>query len=303
LAERILDQFRPHVLLTYGGQWLVPRLIEAARRRGIAVVFSLRNLQYRDRVLFRGVDAVLVPSPFCAEHYRVRLGLDCTAIPSPLNWGRVRCEAADRRYVTFVNPQPSKGAAVFARIAQELGRRRPDIPLLVVEGRAEAAWLAATGVDLGGLENLHRMANTPDPRDFYRVSRVVLMPSLCYESFGRVAAEALVNGIPVLASRRGALVEVLGDAGFLFDVHERYTPQSRLAPTAEEVAPWVETVIRLYDDDALYERQSRRAALAAEAWRPERLARRYDQFFRRFVPPAALLSEKEPCLARSVSGT
>ena len=44
--------------------------------------------------------------------------------------------------MTFINPQPDKGAAVFARIALELGRRRPDIPLLVVEGRGTSDALA-----------------------------------------------------------------------------------------------------------------------------------------------------------------
>ena len=73
--------------------------------------------------------------------------------------------------MTFINPQPDKGATVFARIALELGRRRPDIPLLVVEGRGKADGLAGLPVDLSELTNLHRMANTPDPRDFYRVSR------------------------------------------------------------------------------------------------------------------------------------
>ena len=111
-------------------------------------------------------------------------------------------------------------------------------------------------------------------------NRVVLMPSLWRESFGRVAAEALLNGIPVLASRRGALPEVLRDAGFLFDVPERYTPHTRLVPTPEEVAPWVETVIRLWDDRAFYEQESARCVAAAEAWRPERLASQYDAFFR-----------------------
>ena len=127
------------------------------------------------------------------------------------------------------------------------------------------------------------MANTPDPRDFYRVSRMVLMPSLWRESFGRVAAEALLNGIPVLASRRGALPEVLHDAGFLFDIPERYTPESRIVPSPEEVAPWVETVIRLWDDAAFYDHESRRCVTAAEAWRPEKLAARYDGFFRAFL--------------------
>ena len=86
-------------------------------------------------------------------------------------------------------------------------------------------------VNLSGLTNLHRMANTPDPRDFYRVSRAVLVPSLWRESLGRVPMEAMANGIPVLASDRGALPETLGNAGFVFTIPERYTPQSLEIPT------------------------------------------------------------------------
>ena len=48
-------------------------------------------------------------------------------------------------------------------------------------------------MDLSALANLNRMANTPDPRDFYRVSRVVLMPSPWRESLGRVAMEAMAK--------------------------------------------------------------------------------------------------------------
>ena len=108
---------------------------------------------------------------------------------------------------------------------------------LVVEGRGTADGLAGLPVDLSGLTNLHRMANTPDPRDFYRVSRVVLMPSLWRESLGRVPIEAMANGIPVLASDRGALPETLGDAGFVFTIPDRCTPASSVVPTAQEVAP------------------------------------------------------------------
>ena len=45
-------------------------------------------------------------------------------------------DAADPapKYVTFINPQPSKGMAVFARIAVALNEHRPDISVLVVEG-------------------------------------------------------------------------------------------------------------------------------------------------------------------------
>lgn len=279
LFHGVLDRFRPDVLLTYGGHWLAHELMTVARRRGLAMVFALHNFAYHDTALFRPTDAVLVPSEFTRDYYRRTLGLECTALPPPLPWDRVRCAEVEGRYATFVNPQPHKGVFVFARLAEVLGRRRPDIPLLVVEGRGKADWLARTGVDLGGLSNLHVMANTPDPRDFYRVSRALLVPSLWRESFGRIAAEALVNGVPVLASNRGALPEVLAHAGFLFDIPERYTPQSRHAPTAEEVAPWADALIRLWDDDRFYEAERRRCRAAAEAWRLERLAPRYERFF------------------------
>ena len=288
LFQGVLDEFQPNILLTYGGHWQATHVMARARGHGIPVVFALHNFEYRHARLFEQVNAVLVPSQFCAEHYRRTLGLKCIAIPSPLNWSRVRCDRDPaKQYVTFVNPQPNKGVFVFVRIAHELGTRRQDIPLLIVEGRGGVNWLSRTGLDLSGLKNLNVMANTPDPRDFYRVSRMVLMPSLWRESFGRVAAEAMINGIPVLASRRGALPEVLGDAGFLFDIPARYTPVSDLVPKRDEVSPWVETILRLWDDAALYEAESRRALAAADVWRPERLVGQYDAFFRGLIRPPA----------------
>jgi len=280
LLERVLEEFGPEILLTYGGDWVAAEIMRRARRRGIQVVFALHNFNYRAAELFRGADAVLVPSEFCADWYRQRLGLRCRAIPSPLNWSRLRCQrSGGRQYVTFVNPQPTKGVYVFAGIVRELARRRRDIPVLVVEGRGGVDWLGCTGVDLGSTDQLYRMANTPDPRDFYSVSRVLLMPSLWNESFGRVAAESLLNGIPVLGSRRGALPEVLREGGFLLDIPDRYTPETRTVPTPEEVAPWVETIVRLWDDAAWYGEQSRRCVAAAERWRPEPLAEEHARFF------------------------
>lgn len=192
------------------------------------------------------------------------IGIECR--PSP-----------GRQYVTFVNPQPHKGVFVFARIAEQLHRRRPDIPFLIVEGRCGVEWLQRTGLDLSGLTNLNVMRNTPDPRDFYRASRLILMPSLWRESFGRVAAEAMISGIPVLASSRGALAEVVGEAGFLFEIPARYTPETRTVATAEEVAPWVDTIIRLWDNTNLYQEAACRCRKRAEAWRAETLLPRYEE--------------------------
>ena len=75
-----------------------------------------------------------------------------------------------------------------------------------------------------------------------------------------------------------------GDGGMLFDIPSRYTPDTRIVPTVEEVEPWVETILRLWDDEAFYRQQSEKALARAAQWRPDRLRRLYVEFFRNVYP-------------------
>ena len=164
------------------------------------------------------------------------------------------------------------------------------------EGAAKSGSLLALGVDLSALKNLTVWPNTPDARRVFAASKLVLMPSLM-ENAGCIAREAMFNGMPVLASNRGGLPETVGggeqgarsleqgegSAGFLFDIPARYTHQTRELPSAKDVAPWVETIIRLWDDAAYYERFSLAACERAQAWHPDRLAPLYREFFSRCI--------------------
>ncbi len=207
--------------------------------------------------------------------------------------GQATIAAARRRNIPVVfwlRNTAYRTRTVFAKVAgilvpSEFSRQHykqllEKIPLLIVEGRGGANEMQSLPFDLRRLE-AHPMKNTSDPRQFYSVSRMVLMPSLCLETYGRVAAEAGMNGIPVLASSRGGLPENLafGEAGFVFDLPERYTPESREIPTAEDVRPWVETIIRLWEDDAFHAEWSARARAHAETVTEEKLATRYHAFF------------------------
>lgn len=57
------------------------------------------------------------------------------------------------------------------------------------------------------------------PEKVFAAIDVLLVPSLCEETFGRVVAEAFVHHIPVLASNRGALPELVseGKNGYVFN--------------------------------------------------------------------------------------
>jgi glycosyltransferase involved in cell wall biosynthesis len=283
-CELFLRKNRPDVVWTYGGDAVSLLVQRLAKQLDVPVLFGLHNFAYRDPEAFRTVDYVVVPSEFARRYYWDTLGLGCLKLPCIIDWRRVEAPKREPRYVTLVNPVPWKGVRVFARIAEVLARRRPDIPLLVVEGASKAGVPAGLGIDLGGIPGLRVMRNTPDPRDFYAATKIVLMPSLWNESFGLVAAEAMINGIPVLASTRGALPETVGDGGFLFDIPAQYTPESPAIPSTEEVEPWVSTIIRLWDDPVAYRQASESASQWAQRWRPERLATIYREFFSNLFP-------------------
>jgi glycosyltransferase involved in cell wall biosynthesis len=242
-------------------------------------VFTLHNLQYQDPATFADVDAVLVASCFATEHYRAALGLRCTVLPNVVDIPRVCALDRQPTYAVFVNPTIEKGVALFARIAVELGRRRPDIRFLVVEGKGTEADVAACGLDLRVHGNVFFHEHTSDPRRFWRVARIYLLPSLVAENQPLVAIEAMINGVPVIGSNRGGITETLGSAGWIIPVPDRLSPVALTVPTLEETARWVEAILSLWYSPELYAQRSRLALTEAARWAPETLEPLYERFF------------------------
>ena len=89
----------------------------------------------------------------------------------------------------------------------------------------------------------------------------------------------MANGIPVLASERGALPETLGDSGFVFTISDRYTQGGLAIPTPHEVAPWVATIERLWDEPQFEARHSALARAESKRWLPDRLTQCYHHVF------------------------
>jgi glycosyltransferase involved in cell wall biosynthesis len=305
LLHEAFQEFQPDVLLTYGSHPLVREILRQARQRGITTVFTVRNHGYEDRRWFEHVDHVLVNSPFLARHYERAIGLRSTPIESPIAWrdadaGRANrsgppAAASHSTCLTFVNPSLHKGAALFARLGDMLAARRPDIPLLVVQSAIDGAALGrfSTEVDLSRHPQLEISPPTARPADFLSRTKLLLVPSLFAEPFGRVAVEAMINGIPPLVSDRGALPETVREGGCVLPVPPWLTPTATRLPSAEEVRPWFDAVCRFWDEPALYARASAAARVTAQRYyREDALKRRYRDYFSRVGhrPPAVPLS-------------
>jgi glycosyltransferase involved in cell wall biosynthesis len=287
--DRIFDQelhsFRPDLLLAFGGLPGDVRRYERARRQGTRIVFALRNFGYiKGRDLLASMDGILTPSQFLTDFYRTAIDIESTPLPLPMELDDVPAPTRDPIFFTMINPSPEKGLIVMARLAEELGLRHPDIPLLIIESRGSAGKLVETGMrggfDLRRHENLMMSPSLAQPKEIYTATRALLVPSLWQEPAGRVAAEALLNGIPPLVSDRGGLPETCHGAGFYLPIPPDIQPGQSTPVDAEVVEPWLELIHRLANEEEFYREECARAVDAGAIYRPEKLAPRYIEYFR-----------------------
>jgi len=92
--------------------------------------------------------------------------------------------------ITLINANQNKGVHQFL----DLARRMPDRKFLGVLPYYGERVLPASPP-----QNIEWVPFDDDIRNILRRTRILLMPSY-YESFGRVAVEAMINGIPVIYS-------------------------------------------------------------------------------------------------------
>jgi glycosyltransferase involved in cell wall biosynthesis len=133
----------------------------------------------------------------------------------------------------FVDPDPGAargdgGYAIFVgRLSEEKGiaclldawrRLEQPIPLKIVgrgplEGAIREAASSQPHIELIG----HRPI--AEVLDLLGAARLLVMPSIWYETFGRTIIEAYAKGTPVVASRLGAMAELVAEphSGLLFE--------------------------------------------------------------------------------------
>src|SRR5262249_6319488 len=126
-------------------------------------------------------------------------------------------------------------------------------------------------------ENIMISGAVPLARDIYTPTRLLLVPSIA-EAGGRVVGEALMNGIPPLVSDRGGLPEMCQGAGRVLPL-----PDADGLCVEGCIEKWMEAIIPLMDDDALYQAESSKAKAAACAFGRDVLRGQYADLFWRVL--------------------
>ncbi|SPE26048.1 Thioesterase (fragment) [Candidatus Sulfopaludibacter sp. SbA3] len=219
----------------------------------------------------RAADAVLGVSQYVADYVRQWSGIPAVHVPISLLEPEDAALAVPdpNGFVTMVNPCAVKGIAIFLALADAF----PHIPFAAVptwgtndQDRADLAARSNVTV-LPPVDRIdHLLART----------RVLLVPSLWAEARSRIILEAMLRGVPVMASNVGGIPEAKMGVPYLLPVNPIARYQTRLdaqmVPIAEvppqNIAPWRQALQRLLTDPAHYEdiaQASRAAALDYQA--------------------------------------
>lgn len=120
-------------------------------------------------------------------------GVVCRPI---INYDKFKDLEPEGEYITMVNINKNKGGEILRAMA----KRMPQYKFQAVLGGYQEQVLPQP-------DNVRVLPNGSDMVEVYKSSRLVMMPSK-YESWGRVAAEAIVSGVPLIHTITEGLTEV-----------------------------------------------------------------------------------------------
>jgi glycosyltransferase involved in cell wall biosynthesis len=227
-TKNILRQESPDVVLINGTYFVPWILMTAAKEIGIPVVtryagilqkevvhksyFVRRRLLKHERWLASVSDAVIFPSTLCrhvveAEILKrpVKRGI---VIPNPVADVPRAPRRAPHRYTIAAIGRwtPIKNFQAFIALHEELLRQNFAHKAIMVTSFHDKKFPVPETI-----ERIDPMSQEA-LRNFYRSIDLLVMPSH-FETFGNVAAEALVHGTSVLVSRNVGFGEILHKAG------------------------------------------------------------------------------------------
>ena len=177
--------------------------------------------------------------------------------PVDYNYYDVGNEPEKSEYITLINLNENKGGKIFAEIA----RAMPHKSFLGVLGSYDEQ-ITPT------LPNVRYVANSPDIKQWYAQTRILLMPSK-YESWGRTATEAMCSGIPVICTDTPGLKENCEKGGIFIK-------------NRDNVKEWVEAITKL-DDKKAYSWASRKAKARSREFDTRKTLNEFEGWFREMV--------------------
>ncbi len=295
--KKTVEEFRPDLTLVSDTQpYLLLETVTELDTRAVFIAHSQSTLPFGpdsfeedpDKLrLFQKLQGIISVSRFLENYFRKWAGVESRVIYFP-SYGQgpfPYLADFDNPYVTVINPSALKGFCIL----RELAERMPKVQFAAVP-----TW--ATGEDeleeMKAAPNITLLKPSVDINDIYRRTKVFLMPSLWGESFGQVVVEAMLRGIPVIASNVGGLPEAKLGLDYILPVApiRQYSTDYSLMGTVaqpvvpkQELGPWIVALESLLSDRAHYDSLSKASYEKALAFQTSLGFEAFEQYFQEIV--------------------
>ncbi|MFX3636543.1 MAG: glycosyltransferase family 4 protein [Candidatus Pristimantibacillus sp.] len=305
--KKIIDEFKPDIaIVSEDNTHLLMETVLETKVRTIFFAHSQATLPFGPECfhkdlskidLYKKLAGIISVSGYLKDYFHKHAGLDSEVIYFP-SYGLgpfPHLAHFDNPYITVINPSAIKGFSIFIGLARQM----PHLSFAAIP-----TW-ATTDEELEAMEmvpNITVLKPAENINDIYRQTKVFLMPSLWGESFGQVVVEAMLRGIPVIASHVGGLPEAKLHLDHLLPVKpiEQYITEYVLTSKIpvpvipeQDLDPWIETLNRLTTDKEHYDALSQASYHKAAAFHAELGIEPFERYFQQVIDSTGPLTNDE----------
>lgn len=240
IFENFVKQEKPDLILTQGN--VVPATSKVAEKYSIPTVIFVRSYEFicissfmncsierhtclyhapwRKKIQYpifrymsklyeralKNARVVFSNSKFTSSIVKKWYGVDSKVIYPFIDLENYRIKKREGKYITMIRPKIHKGVDIFIKIAD-----------ILFDENFMAVGDTDRENELIMRKNIKYIPWVIDMKKVYEKTKILLVPSIWYEPFGRVIVEAMINGIPCIVSNRGGLQEAVGSGGIIID--------------------------------------------------------------------------------------
>lgn len=249
----IINAFRPDVVMGSGTDMLSMVCFDEARRRGLPTTYTLLD-GTPARFNFPNIDLVITDSAATSNLYATKHRINSvvtgsfTEVTGPLAFGgKVEHDPSNKKFITMVEPTVDKGLGIFLRLSQNVPAQARNLKFAVRESYAgqfteQVALLKDKAnpnkapFTKAALSKIFVLGPEVTDAELFESTKVLMVPSLSFESINNISREAITYGVPVLATNQTGLAESIGEAGVLVEIPEYCLNNHYMAPAAEDLA-------------------------------------------------------------------
>ena len=218
------------------------------------------------KLLIEKVHTIITISHYVADYLKTHMEHPSIFVNHPPHFGDDHQALGDfsNQYVLAVNPCEVKGISILL----ELAKNNPEIKFAVVPGWGTTPENIA---EMKSLSNIEFFENQSDLNQLFKDVKVLLMPSIWGEGFGMICIDAMLRGVPVLASKTGGITEAKLGTDYLIPVNtissykdeldQNYIPKANVG--LQDLTPWQNALTELFSDKQKYQEESLNSRNAA----------------------------------------